>query len=447
MSFRNLQIIVMKMLRIILVAVLLLGLLSCGLCKAGGHRKVKESTTDTISVSSVGRVDGDKILIAQDVDLKGAVCKLPKGKTLVFKKGTIRNGTLIGNNTQIECKKNAFDKVTIQGTWNVSKISTKLFKDLNYENALRDVVALSNPKVKNTIVIEAGEYKVKASKGTVTCISVCDKTDLTINGNICLLPNDLTGCNIIAASGNNINIKGKGTIIGDKHTHTGTEGEWGMGINLKGAVNTTVTGLTIKDCWGDCIYVGGGSKDVLIERCTLDHGRRQGISVTKADGVTIRNCTITNVSGTNPQYAIDIEPNRRDSVDNILIENVTVRDCAGGLLATRGMPKDNAKTPWIGNVTILNCQVTCNSKKPISINRCEVVKIEKCTLYAQKGRLTISVTETRKAIVRNNTASIDGSIFEKTKNRAKQLLGKGYDPIHVKTTGQSVVMNNKIIER
>ena len=437
----------MKMLRIMLMAIILLGLFSFESCKAGETSEFEVVSKDTVSVLTLGHLEGDKILIDHDVDLKGTVCIIPKGKTLVFKKGTIRNGTLIGNNTQIKCKKNAFDKVTIQGKWNVPEISTKLFKDLSYENALKDVVALVHPKVRNTLVIEAGEYKVKASKGAATCISICGNTDLTINGTIRLLPNDLKSYNVIAVKGKNVRIGGKGTVIGDKHSHTGTEGEWGMGINLKGAVNATVTGLTIKDCWGDCIYVGGNSKDVLIERCTLDHGRRQGISVTKADGVTIRNCTITNVSGTNPQRAIDIEPNRPDLVDNILIENVTVRDCEGGLLATRGKNKDGAKTPWIGNVTIRNCQVACNSKLPISVKRCEEVKIENCSLYAKKGRLAISVTETGKAIVRNNTASIDGGIFEKAKNGAKQIMGKGKDPIHVKTTGQSVVMNNKIIER
>jgi parallel beta-helix repeat protein len=438
---------IIKMLQRILMAVVLVGLVSCEACNAVGLGELEVMSKDTVSVSALGHLEGDKILIVQDVDLKGTVCMIPKGKTLVFKRGTIRNGTLVGNNTQIECKKNAFDKVTIQGKWNVPEISTKLFKDLSYENALKDVVALSYPKVKNSIIIEAGYYIVKASKEPSTCISISDNTELIINGTIRLLSNDLRNYNIIAASGNSITIKGKGTIIGDKHTHTGTEGEWGMGISLKGAENTKVSGLTIKDCWGDCIYVGGDSKNVLIERCTLDHGRRQGISVTKANGVTIRNCTITNVSGTNPQYAIDIEPNRRDSVDNIQIENVIVRDCEGGLLATRGKPKDDAKTPWIGNVTIRNCQVSCKSKRPISIKRCEEVEIEKCTLYAQKGRTAISVTETGKAIVRNNTASIDGSIIEKAKNGAKQIMGKGKDPIHVKTIGQSVVMNNKIIER
>lgn len=429
------------------MAVALPGLVSCEVCIAGGPREHIAESKDTVSVSALGHLNGNKILIVQDVDLKGAVCIIPKEKTLFFMKGTIQNGTLIGNNTRIECKKNAFDKVTIQGKWNVPEISTKLFKKLNYENALKDVIALSNPRVKNTIVIEAGEYKVKVSKGAVTCISICDNTDLTINGTIRLLPNNLKNYNILEASGNNINIKGKGTIIGDKHTHTGTEGEWGMGINLKGATKTTVTGLSIKDCWGDCIYVGGDSKNVLIEKCALEHGRRQGISVTKADGVTIRNCTITNVSGTNPQYAIDIEPNKRDSVDNILIMDVIVKDCEGGIKATREETKVDTKTPWIGNVTIRNCKVECKSKRPISIKRCDEVRIEDCTLYNENGRIVIFVKETGKAVVKNNIASIDGSIFEKAKNEAKQLLGKGLDPIDVKTIGQSVVKNNKIVER
>lgn len=420
---------------------------SCGLSRAERRNEAYLIAKDTVDVAILGRTDNNQIVIEKDVDLRRAVCKLPRGKTLVIKRGTIQNGTLIGNNTQLNCKQNAFDNVTIQGTWNVPEISTKLFVDLDYENSLRDVVALAHPKVQNRIVIEKGNYRVRAEKNAAVCIPICSNTDFILKGTIWLASNDYKSYNILQAKGKNINIKGNGTIIGDKHTHTGTEGEWGMGINLKGATNTTVTGLTIKDCWGDCIYVGGNSKNVLIERCVLDHGRRQGISVTKADGVTIRNCMITNVSGTNPQYAIDIEPNSRDSVDNIRIENVTVKDCEGGFLVIRGKPKDGAKTPWIGNVTIRNCQVSSKSKKPVSIRRCEEVKIEKCSLFAQKGRTAISIIETGKAVVQNNTASIDGSILEKTKNGAKQLLGKGTDPIHVKTTIKSLVKNNTVVER
>jgi hypothetical protein len=127
-----------------------------------------------------------------------------------------------------------------------------------------------------------------------------------------------------------------------------------------------------------------------------------------------------------------------------LIENVTVRDCEGGFLATRGKPKDGAMTPWIGNVTIRNCHVS--TKRPIYVKKCEEVKIEKNTLYAT-GRAAIYVLETGKAVVQNNTASIDGSIVEQAKNGAKKLIGKGKEPIHVKTLGQSIVKKNKLIER
>lgn len=437
----------MKGISFVWALVFVLCVLFCGYSHAEAKEETVIAVKDTLSYGILGKVEKGRIVISDDVDLKGGVCKLPKRMTLLFKNGVVRNGTLIGNMTRIDCKGKTFDRVTIKGSWNVPEISTMLFADLSYENSLRDVVALAHPGVQNRIVIEKGDYRVRAEKESRTCIPICSNTDLIVNGTIRLTPNDLGSYNIIQAKGEHINIEGKGAIIGDKHRHTGTEGEWGMGINLKGAVNATIIGLTIKDCWGDCIYVGGNSRSVLIEKCTLDHGRRQGISVTKASGVTVRNCTITNVGGTAPEYAIDIEPNRRDSVDNILIERVTVKDCKGGFHVTRGLPKDGAKTPWIGQVTIRNCQVASLVKRPVSIKRCEEVKIEKCFFYAHKGRTAISVTETAKAVVQNNTVSIDGSIIEMAKNGAKKLMGKAIEPIHVKVTGQSIMKDNKVIER
>lgn len=436
-----------KMIFRMLMIISLTFTMACGSRSAEAPQQEQDVIVDTINASILGIDDGDRIRIDKNIDLKGKVCKIPAGKTLVFKGGMIKNGILNGNKTKIECKGKAFNKVTIKGSWDVPNISTKLFADLSYENSLRDVMALAHPNVKNRIVIEKGDYRVRAEKKATVCIPICSNTDFILKGTIRLEPNDFKGYNIIQAEGKNIKISGNGTIIGDKHTHTGTEGEWGMGINLRGAINATISGLIIKDCWGDCIYVGGNSRNVLIEQCKLDHGRRQGISITKANGVTIRNCSITNVGGTAPEYAIDIEPNSRDSVDNILIEKVTVKDCKGGFLATRGKLKDGAKTPWIGYVTIRNCQVTSISKRPVSAKRCEEVKIEKCSLYAHKGRTAIYVTETEKAVVQNNTASIDGGIIEKAKNCAKKLMGKATYPIHVKITDKSIVKKNKVLVR
>ena len=432
--------------------IIALGLMfaSCSQSKSNGIVETGREMVnpDTIQLYRLGRIENRTFIIEHDIDLKGHVCILPKGTSLKKKHGVIKNGILIGNNTRINAEGALFDKVTIKGIWNVPEISTKLFADLSYKNSLRDVVALANPKVKNRIVIEKGDYKVRAEEKAKTCVPVCSNTDFILKGTIRLEPNGLKHYNIIQVKGENINIRGNGTIIGDKHTHTGNEGEWGMGINLIGVVNTKVSGLAIKDCWGDCIYVGGDSRNVLIEHCKLDHGRRQGISITKANGVIVRNCTITNVSGTNPQYAIDVEPNRRDSVDNILIENVTVKDCEGGFVIGHGAPKDGAMTPWIGNVTIRNCDVKCKKKYPVRVVRCEKIEIDKCMLYAPDGLSAITIAGVGNAIVKNNNISVYYSLLDKAKNELREFVGKGRKyPIDIRQTNVQSINNNKRIVR
>lgn len=378
-----------------LLSVWVLGFVFCTLSYGNSHAETKEEVAiaakDTLSYDILGSAANGRIVINDDVDLKGDVCRLPKGMTLLFRKGVIRNGTLIGSMTKIACTGKAFDKVTIKGSWDVPEISTELFADLSYENSLRDVVALAHPEVENRIVIEKGEYKVRAVKGSATCISVCGNTDLILNGTVRLTPNDLKSCNVILAEGKNINITGKGTIIGDKHTHTGTEGEWGMGIRLHKAINATVSGLTIKDCWGDCIYVGGNSRNVLIEDCKLDNGRRQGISVTKADYVTIRRCSISNVGGTAPGYAIDLEPNKGDSVDHVLIENVVVKNCLGGIKATRSLKQTNEGKPlsWIGSVKVRNCDTSASKKFPALFKGCDSLFVSNCKIVSSNAKPAI----------------------------------------------------------
>lgn len=74
--------------------------------------------------------------------------------------------------------------------------------------------------------------------------------------------------------------------------------------------NVIIDGVTIIDCWGDCIYVGSGLSNVKIRNRYLSHARKQRISVNSADGVTIKSCIIADIEGIGPQYAIDTEPNK-----------------------------------------------------------------------------------------------------------------------------------------
>jgi hypothetical protein len=368
----------MVKIKCIYIAVLLLIISSCrgkAVVKAGDH----PIAVGSVSAEVLGKIERDAIIVSDTVDLKNRVCYIPQGITLVFNKGIIKNGTLIGNKTKIKNRSACFQHVRISGTWNVPVINTDLFTDLSYNNALKDVIALSSPKIKNKITIGNGNYYVTAYKDGEACLKINSNTELVVNGNILLIPNDLKKCHIINVSGNNIKISGNGMIKGDKHTHTGKSGEWGMGINLSKAHHIKLYGLNISDCWGDCIYVGNESTDIEICNCKLDNGRRQGISITSADTVYIKDCVISNVYGTAPEYAIDIEPNKGQTVSNVRIKGVTVNNCIGGIYLC-GV----ASNAEIENVIIRHCKIIGVSKTPIMLQKCnntlvENIHFERCS--------------------------------------------------------------------
>ena len=393
-----------------------------------GHNVPKYSPQKEIETENNTTITPDHILpiegvwrLNNDIDLEGKTALIPEGVTLVASKGRIKNGTLIGNNTKIRSTAPIFRNVHIKGIWDVPVISTSLFDDLSYTNSLHDVIALSNSNVTNYITIEKGQYQVSAQSflGSLTLTS---NTHLTIDGEIHLTPNSHKGCYIINVyKCNNVIIDGSGTLFGDKMTHKGTEGQWGHGINILSSNNVTIDGMHIEDCWGDCIYVGNDSKNIEITGCFLNNSRRQGISVTHADSVHISNCVIRNVAGSNPQYAIDIEPNENEYVDNIIIENVTCRNCVGGI--TMWHP-DNAS---IGSVTICCCHISGTSaKRPVVLELADKVTFKNCYV---EGNDKIAVSATRV-----NDLQMSGNIIITTNNT----------PIAIIKCSKTNVKNNKI---
>lgn len=401
---------------------------------------------DTISYKLLGQISKNEIVLSRDVNLGGKVCRLPHGLTIVSGSGCIRNGTLIGNATKIKSSKAIFDKVTIKGTWDVPLITTRLFSDLRSLNALKNVVALANPKVNNTIIIEEGDYLLAAKKDGDACLNIVDNTDMVINGTIRLTPNNYQKYEMIRVKGCNVRLSGKGSIIGDKFSHTGYDGEWGMGVKLYSAQNTSIRGLTIKECWGDCIYISGNSRNVLVENCKLKDSRRQGISITKADSVIIRNCQISNISGTFPQYAIDIEPNKGKTCDNILIDRVDVSGCEGGFRATVG--KKGIGNARIGKVKILNCHVSAKSRFPIHLNRCEQGIVKGCVIDATNDKPALFAAYVDDLVVMNNIVSVENQLLSSIKNVVKEFIGKGkYATIRLVKTTDRRIESNQIIER
>ena len=398
--------------------------------------------TDTVSYEVLGTEDDGKFIIKDTIDLNNCVCIIPENVSLVFRGGYLKNGTLVGNYTKLKSSMPCFSRVRIMGTWNVPVINTTLFDDLSYDNALKDVFALADSSINNKIVIGKGYYQVTAYKNGDICLPIYSKAEMVIDDEIKLTPNDFRNYYIIQASGENIKIHGKGTIIGDKHTHTGESGEWGMGIDVENAHHVLISGLTIKDCWGDCIYVGSESTDVRIENCRLDHGRRQGISITSANGVSIKNCVITNVNGTAPEYAIDIEPNKGERVDNVVVEHVMANRCRGGFLVY-----GRAKDAWVGKVTFRRCQISADGKVVVNINKCDKANVEKCEAILSRSERVVACNEVTNLILRDNRVRYENPLSEKIKTAVKSAVGMGDNRVmSITNCGNSIVDNNRVVE-
>lgn len=342
------------------------------------HRDV--SILSIKGLKHIQRKGEDVYVVNSIIDLKSKVITMPNNSTLEFNGGLMKNGTIVGRNTKLLYHGVCFDNITIQGTWNVQEINTSMFKDLISVNSLRNLIALSNSNVYNHIVIDEGLYVVRSLKDDLECIRILSNTEIELRGTIVLEPNNFAHYYIFRITGNNIKITGGGSIIGDKTNHTGTKGEWGMGIFIWDGNNVTISGVNISDCWGDCVYIGGNSDNVLIDNCNLDNGRRQGISITSGGKIEIINTQITNVGGTAPETGIDIEPNAGKSVNEVNIRDVKLVNCVGGILAYGY--EDDAN---IGTIMIEKCSIFGSHKVPLRFYGCKTVSIVNNIVDYRKG--------------------------------------------------------------
>ena len=108
-----------------------------------------------------------------------------------------------------------------------------------------------------------------------------------------------------------------------------------MGVGIyDDCKNITLSGCTIRNCWGDGVYIGrygdGTPTDIVIENCTMHYNRRQGISVVHCNGLIIRNCRLLKTQGTAPEAGIDFECNStEESCKNVLVENCYFEENGG----------------------------------------------------------------------------------------------------------------------
>lgn len=180
-------------------------------------------------------------------------------------------------------------------------------------------------RVKSNVKVPAGNYKINADESIVlrdnVSLTLGPKTTFTV------IPNKNGKYQVFKIHNvKNVKISG-GTLIGDKYTHLGNTGEWGMGIEIKDSQNISISNMSINKMWGDAIYIGTNGKNstygINLSNIKMNDNRRQGISIISVDTLIARNISASNTSGTKPASGIDIEPNDGSMlVKNIQLENI-----------------------------------------------------------------------------------------------------------------------------
>lgn len=286
--------------------------------------------------------NADEYIIKNRYDLMGASITIPKGAVLVFKgSGSVYNGTLVGQESSVKvyAKKTIFHNIFISGYWKVGHIYSDWFDfgscaAANTRN-LRNLCTLSDDKSSGVIHIAGGDYAVEIPQGDDYCIKPNSNTTIIFNGNLLLHPNDLSAYSIVKIlHKHNVILSGGGSIIGDIINHIGTEGEWGMGISIVSSRNVILQNITIKNCWGDCIYIGQSivdkedySENVKIDNVTCQAGRRQGLSLIAGKNIHIKGSRFIDtgkIKYTAPGRGIDVEPNDKEKS---VVHNIMIEDC------------------------------------------------------------------------------------------------------------------------
>lgn len=216
------------------------------------------------------------------------------------------------------------------------------------ERALRQASINAATGEVNTVYLPAGVYNITpqhAYENGDPGISVMSNTNLIMDNNAILLVEGTKFedyCVISVQNKENVTIQG-GQIWGERNSHTGSGGEGGHGIAVYGSTNVTISGVSVKENWGDGIYLGTkkvrqsdgsqkyiGCNNVTISNCEIYENRRNNIAIVDADNVMIDGCFIHSAHGIAPQCGILNEPNQgsvsEDGINrNITIQNTTIR--------------------------------------------------------------------------------------------------------------------------
>lgn len=197
-----------------------------------------------------------------------------------------------------------------------------------------DITSYVNQLIKQqkVVSIPAGTYKIDANKSIIpkdgSEIRLAPQTKLTV------MPTKHGSYRVFQIKNvENVKISG-GSLIGDKYTHLGNAGEWGMGVEIRDSQNISISNMSIDKMWGDAIYVGTNGKNstsnINLNNIRMDDNRRQGVTIISVKKLIGNNIHISNTKGVDPASGVDIEPNNKNNIlQEIYFKNLYTSKNAG----------------------------------------------------------------------------------------------------------------------
>lgn len=150
-----------------------------------------------------------------------------------------------------------------------------------------------------------------------------------------MITNNLSAYRIIdITEKTNISIIGTLNLIGDKDTHTGDSGEWGMCMSIRGSNNIYIENVITSYAWGDGLHISDSTNidnqyNIYINNLTCHHNRRNGLSIISGEKIRIDNIFTYSNGGTSPNGGFDIEPNVSTNKIDVSLGNVYCYDNLG----------------------------------------------------------------------------------------------------------------------
>ena len=205
-----------------------------------------------------------------------------------------------------------------------------------FQNALNNTAA--NGQV---LRIPAGSYNISP-------ISFPNNSQVVLDAGVTVTANSGFGPiqKMLNITSQNVTIQGAGasSVIFQMRKseyvaeHSSDHSEWRHCLDLEGASNVTISGISCNQSGGDGLFIGDGargpSQNVTITDSVFDRNFRQGFSLISGVHIVIQNCYFTNTGGTAPEAGVDIEPNAaNDTVADVHIaDSFTTGNAGAGLL-------------------------------------------------------------------------------------------------------------------